>query len=136
MIVYKWGRTTGVTKGIVSRFDSTVNLNEMERNLGAEIARPTGPDGKPVVVDVLDEWIVDPKSYRNAIGERVTPDFVNPGDSGSLIVDEDGHVVGLLWGATGIGGFYVTDIRVVFQTICSYLGGSEDHQILGIATHL
>ena len=136
MIVYKWGRTTGVTKGIVSSFDSTVNLKNLERNLGAEIARPGGPDGKPVVVDVVHEWTVHPKSYRNGIGQRVTPDFVEPGDSGSLVVDEDGHVVGLLWGATGIGDCYVTDIRVVSRTICSNLGGSQDHEILGIATDL
>lgn len=134
MIVYKWGRATGVTKGTVSSFDSTVNLNKLGRNLGAEIAMPNGPDDKPVVVDVVYEWIVQPKSYRNDRGQTVTPDFANPGDSGSLIVDEDGHVVGLLWGAMGTGGCYVTDIHVVFRTICSRLGGSEDHQILGIAT--
>ena len=135
MIVYKWGRTTGVTKGTVSSFHSTVNLKNLERNLGAEMARPDGSDGKPVVVVVVHEWIVHPKSYRNGRGETVTPDFGSPGDSGSLVVDEDGHVIGLLWGATGTGGCHVTDIRVVFRTICSYLGGSPDSEILGIATH-
>ena len=126
MTVYKWGRTTGVTQGRVSGFDSTVNLNELERNLGAEIARPIGPDDKPIVLNVVYEWIVYPKSFGQ--------DFLSPGDSGSLIVDEHGHVVGLLWGAIGTGGCYVTDIRVVFCTICSHLGGSKDHRIVGIAT--
>ena len=136
MIVYKWGRTTCVTKGIVSSINSTINLHTLERNLGSEIARPIGPDRNPVVADVVSEWIVRPKSYRGGRGELVTPDFVKPGDSGSLIVDEDGYVVALLWGAEGIDQCYVTDIRVVFETICLYLGDSVDYQILGIATRL
>ncbi|KAF3761667.1 hypothetical protein M406DRAFT_324210 [Cryphonectria parasitica EP155] len=46
---------------------------------------------------------------------RLEP-FCQPGDSGSLVVDGEGHLVGLLWSLAD-DDTIVTDIRVVFESI-------------------
>ncbi len=55
------------------------------------------------------------------VGPRRGVPFYDNGDSGSLVVDEQGHVVGLLW-AQADDDVTVTDIRVVFESIREKMG--------------
>lgn len=99
MTVYKWGRTTNVTSGDVGLVRSVLNLADVERWKGS-IYNPNN-------ATAVAELTVGPKSGIP---------FCEPGDSGSLVVDEEGHVVGLLWGRANTDTV-VTDIRVVFEAI-------------------
>lgn len=75
--VRKSGRTTGVTSGTVVAADATVKVNY----------------GNDVLL-FKNQFIV----------ESATPPFSSPGDSGSLIIDENLKVMGLLFA----GSEYVT----------------------------
>lgn len=99
MEVYKWGRTTGVRPGEVSLFRKVINMNEVEAWKGP-IYNPTG-------AAAVSELFVPPTDGQP---------FCKPGDSGSFVVDKEGHLVGLLWGM-GNDDAIVTDIRVVFESI-------------------
>lgn len=95
----KWGRTTGITSGEVKMVTSVMNIAAVERSKGP-IYNPNG-------AVVIAELVVSPRD--------MVP-FCQTGDSGSLLVDEEGHVVGLLW-ALASDDTIVTDIRVVFGSI-------------------
>ncbi|KAI0468838.1 hypothetical protein F4859DRAFT_489068 [Xylaria cf. heliscus] len=99
MNVFKWGRTTGVTSGEVKIVKSMMNIADVETWKGS-IYNP-GKCGE------VAELVVGPR--------RGVP-FCESGDSGSLVVDEQGRVVGLLW-ARASDDVIVTDIRVVFESI-------------------
>lgn len=101
MTVYKWGRTTSVTSGDVKDVRSVLNLSEVEGWHGSI--------HNPHRATEVAELVVGPTGIS-----RVP--FCEPGDSGSLVVDEAGHVVGLLWARVN-QDTVVTDIRVVFEAI-------------------
>ena len=81
MSVFKTGRTTRHTRGLVR----AVNVNNYLVDMGVGVARF---DGQMVV-----EMDMSP-----------TQPFSRPGDSGSLIVDEGGRPVGLLFAGSASGG--------------------------------
>ncbi|TRX87710.1 hypothetical protein FHL15_011399 [Xylaria flabelliformis] len=99
MTVFKWGRTTGITSGEVKMVRSMMNIDSVETWKGK---------------------IHNPQRYTEVaelvVGPRRGVPFCDSGDSGSLVVDERGHVVGLLW-ARADDDVIVTDIRVVFESI-------------------
>ena len=74
-------------------------------------------------IEEVASWkgsIHNPQQYTEVAELVVGPHHGNPfcdsGDSGSLVVDKDGHVVGLLWAKVN-DDVLVTDIRVVFESI-------------------
>ncbi|HEX8903794.1 MAG TPA: hypothetical protein VF771_02995, partial [Longimicrobiaceae bacterium] len=87
--VHKVGRTTGKTTGIVRRVNATANVPRESEN-------PAGP--KVVACHVMHVEL-DPASdpsHTNCLGRDW---FAEQGDSGSVVVDDDRRVVGLLFGA-------------------------------------
>ena len=106
MRVAKYGRTTSVTRGLVSAAKETINMAAIAEWKGGEFHNPDG-------VASVDEWV----AYL-PIGGR---DFCLPGDSGSWVVDETGTLVGLLWGKVN-DRVLVTDITVVFASIKAQTG--------------
>ncbi|KAI1176246.1 hypothetical protein F4777DRAFT_597854 [Nemania sp. FL0916] len=101
MIVFKWGRTTGITSGQVKLVKTTINL--------AEVESWKGTFHNPLGYTEVAEW---------EVGLRGGVPFCEGGDSGSLVVDEQGHVVGLLYSKEKTGyDVIITDIRVVFESI-------------------
>ena len=70
--VYKVGRTTGLTEGVIKDIDFTIDVLFSKKE-----------DGSPLYVRFTDQLLIDMKSER--------------GDSGSLILNENNQVVGLLF---------------------------------------
>jgi hypothetical protein len=70
--VYKVGRTTGLTEGVIKDIDFTVDVLSVEK-----------PDGTPTYVRFTDQLLIDMVSDR--------------GDSGSLILNANNEIVGLLF---------------------------------------
>ncbi|KAI1313764.1 hypothetical protein F5Y03DRAFT_405224 [Xylaria venustula] len=99
MSVHKWGRTTGVTSGEVKLVRRVLNI--------AAVEKENGTIHNPSRATEIAELVVGPR--------RGQP-FCETGDSGSLVVDDAGHVVGLLH-ALASDDTLVTDIRVVFESI-------------------
>ncbi|KAI0976419.1 hypothetical protein F4678DRAFT_456743 [Xylaria arbuscula] len=99
MSVHKWGRTTGVTSGEVKLVRSVMNIAAAEQWKGSI----HNPNGTTEIAELV-------------VGPRRSLPFCEPGDSGSLVVDDAGHVVGLLC-ARANDDTLVTDIRVVFESI-------------------
>lgn len=77
--VRKRGRTTLVTKGNITGLDFSGTRNDGWQFTGQQYIASAGP---------------------NPSG----PNFSEPGDSGSAVIDEQGRVVGLLWGASTPNG--------------------------------
>ena len=102
-MVTKYGRTTGRTVGVVQDQKLTLSLSTVHKIKGGVLVNP----GNVVSVD---EWMI--------IGRDTS--FSEGGDSGSLIIDQEGAVVGLLWGAS-ISAFRTkvifTDIHTVIASI-------------------
>ncbi|KDN68167.1 hypothetical protein CSUB01_11641 [Colletotrichum sublineola] len=105
MDVYKWGRTTGITSSQVMFTRRIINMAEVEQWKGT-VHNPGGVTG-------VAELAVRPRNNEP---------FCQPGDSGSFVIDEEGHLVGLLWGLADDQDTIVTDIRVVFESIREKLG--------------
>ncbi|KAK1955773.1 hypothetical protein LY78DRAFT_697546 [Colletotrichum sublineola] len=105
MDVYKWGRTTGITSSQVMFTRRIINMAEVEQWKGT-VHNPGGVTG-------VAELVVRPRNNEP---------FCQPGDSGSFVIDEEGHLVGLLWGLADDQDTIVTDIRVVFESIREKLG--------------
>ena len=80
MIVHKTGRTTRHTRGRVR----AVNVNNYLVDVGVAVARFDG------------QVVIETDAARQP--------FSRPGDSGSLIVDEDGRPVALLFAGSASGG--------------------------------
>ncbi|KAI1261704.1 hypothetical protein F5Y18DRAFT_440349 [Xylariaceae sp. FL1019] len=99
MTVFKWGRTTGITSSRVKEVREMLNVAQTETWKGTF----HNPQGYAEVAELV-------------VGPRGGVPFCEGGDSGSLVVDEQGHVVGLLWGKAN-DDVFVTDIRVVFESI-------------------
>ena len=155
---FKLGRTTGLTAGVCNGvetwikpayqhtlWDANGKLQEIRRaGKKLQVDKKTGllkrgEDGKPKEEEGDDsfyyasEWVIingstDPSSWRTQ------EQFCNPGDSGSLIIDCDGKVAGILWGdlmgwcgpmdsyRLYIGAGLVTDINDVKTAMRMALG--------------
>ena len=87
--VFKVGRTTGVTVGIVTAVNAPV-----------EDERQTLLTGINVIRSNLIEIALDARHPTSALGVncKLEESFSAPGDSGSLVLDRDGNAIGLLWG--------------------------------------
>jgi hypothetical protein len=87
--VYKVGRTTGLTEGVIKDIDFTIDVLFDEKE-----------DGSPLYVRFTDQLLIDMKSQR--------------GDSGSLILNYNNQVVGLLFagGRGGDGASYVVANKI------------------------
>ncbi|CZR54025.1 uncharacterized protein PAC_03908 [Phialocephala subalpina] len=98
-IVWKFGRSTHHTCGVVNDVTSIYNSKE-----GL----------------VSDEWLIIDKTQN---GDDA---FSKSGDSGSFVWDSDGFVVGLLWGGKEqVFGTYVTPIETLFEDIKNVCGARE-----------
>jgi hypothetical protein len=86
--VYKVGRTTGRTRGIVRSVNATLHT----------IGDPSVPGSPPMVGSNVVEIDFDPSSTPNHLNCHGNPFFGEHGDSGSLVVDDAGRAVGLLEG--------------------------------------
>ncbi|NKY40897.1 peptidase S32, partial [Cellulomonas septica] len=94
-VVRKHGRTTGLRTGRVVSTDFTTSVD-----FGPGIGWRT----------LRDQIRVEPDEGQ--------PSFSAGGDSGSVVVDEDGKVVGLLWAGEGDGSFSVANpIAAVLSTL-------------------
>ena len=107
-MVIKYGRTTGRTVGRVESQKLTLSLAMIYKIKGGALLNPGG------IVSV-DEWLV--------ISDNKP--FCEGGDSGSLVIDKEGALVGLLWG----GAFsnvstsaIITDIHTVIASIKEIAG--------------
>ena len=110
MHVAKYGRSSGVTHGIVSAAKETINMDT--------IAEFKGTFEHAGGLTTVDEWIVvSPPRNLDA--------FCKPGDSGSWVIEEDtGKLVGLLWGLSG-DRTLVSDIKAVFDDIKAKTGATN-----------
>jgi hypothetical protein len=100
LVVWKFGRTTHFTFGILSSIPSNY----------------LSTSGI-----VTDELAIVP--YRSMVSEL---GFSEKGDSGSLVWDTDGYVYGLLWGGPDRSVVtYVTPIEYVLEDICQVCGAKE-----------
>lgn len=89
----------------------------------AQVEQWKGTLDNPAKVAIVTEWVVPMRNQQT---------LCEPGDSGSLVTDDQGHVVGILWGLTD-DDTIVTDIRVVFENIRAKLG-MDDGAVFGVAT--
>ena len=96
MVVRKRGRTTGLTYGSVSSTDLTVSM----------------PYGDGIGVRTLKHQIrVNPDTIQN-------PRFSDHGDSGSVVVNGENKVIGLLYGGTLSGSVsYLNPIQKVLDEL-------------------
>lgn len=132
-IVYKRGRTTGLTKGSVRAIDVSIFVDypigiaqwQKRMDIGQPIFSPSPSDGGKFPRDVTGyvshfvplNFVIneEPELYdrkfcsraRAFFVEQVTADLsVRPGDSGSLVVDEGLRAVGLVFAGTKNLTFY------------------------------
>ena len=82
--VFKVGRTTGKTTGVVRNVMATTHFR----------LSPTSPR---VQVDNVIEIDYAPLSGEPALNCKDAKAFAEPGDSGAVVVDADNHVVGLVF---------------------------------------
>jgi hypothetical protein len=99
--VWKYGRTSGITEGLISQTQVELRVAELDVWKGGKVLNPAN------VVSTA-EWV----AYLPNGGR----DFCDPGDSGSWVLDTSGRLVGLLWGKVN-DRCLVTDIHVVFASI-------------------
>ncbi|MDT0347465.1 hypothetical protein [Streptomyces litchfieldiae] len=88
--VYKVGRTTGRTRGVVRSVNKGLHM----------LPRPELP-GFPEVTgkNVIEiEFAPDPAQNPGGLNCHGHPYFAEPGDSGSIVVDNDGRVIGIITG--------------------------------------
>lgn len=83
--VFKVGRTTGKTQGTVVSTTTTVNTND-----------PTLPGNPAKTVHNNIEIIFDVTSTGNGLNCKGLAWFADQGDSGSIVVDEQSRVIGLI----------------------------------------
>jgi hypothetical protein len=89
MRVIKCGRTTGVTRGIIT----ATNVDGMQINYGTRAAPR---------IAVFDDTLTITTEDSNATESSSTP-FSLPGDSGSVMLDEEtGHPTALLFAGDGV----------------------------------
>ena len=103
LVVIKYGRSTGRTVGRVQDQRLTLSLAIIQKIKGGVLANPGS-------VISVDEWLV--------IGSDKP--FCEGGDSGSLVIDQEGALVGLLWGASFSPvstHAIITDIHTVIASI-------------------
>jgi hypothetical protein len=86
--VYKVGRTTGRTRGIVRSVNATLHT----------IGDPSVPNSPPMTGSNVIEIDFDPTSTGTGVNCHGNPFFAEHGDSGSIVVDDAGRVVGLVQG--------------------------------------
>jgi hypothetical protein len=86
--VYKVGRTTGKTRGIVRAVNSTLSM----------IGDPNIPGAPPIMGPNVIEIDFDPDSTANHLNCHGNPWFAEHGDSGSIVVDESRRVIGIISG--------------------------------------
>lgn len=93
--VRKRGRTTLFTKGFVDAINATINVNY-------------GPG-------------IGVKTFTNQIGIRsdasANPKFSDHGDSGSVVVNADTKIIGLLFAGTNAGYTYINPISYVLSEL-------------------
>jgi hypothetical protein len=81
--VYKVGRTTGKTAGFVRSVNGTVKV----------LSDPQNPNSPLLVYKNMIQIDFDPASGSNCKGHQW---FAEPGDSGSIVVDDQRRAIGLL----------------------------------------
>jgi len=84
--VYKVGRTTGKTRGIVRSINVIVNT----------VGDPSIPNSGTYQALNMIEIDFDPTSTSNGLNCHGKPYFAEHGDSGSIVVDENRRVIGLI----------------------------------------
>ena len=103
--MWKKGRTTGITRGIVNSIKSDVLLDK-------------GPLSRPST-----EWVITHE------GGPQYP-FAGKGDSGSIIVDQAGEMTGLLIGGAVASGFAImTPYATLVKDIENITGGEVILQV-------
>lgn len=99
----KYGRTTGRTVGRIEPEKLTLSLDRVHEIKGGVLVNPGN-------VISVDEWQV-------TAGNRP---FCEAGDSGSWVIDQEGALVGLLWGSAPSArgtNCIITDIHTVIASI-------------------
>jgi hypothetical protein len=86
--VFKVGRTTGRTTGIVRSVNATLHT----------VGDPTVPGSPPMVGQNVIEISFDRASEASHVNCKGHAWFAEHGDSGSILVDEDNRVIGIIQG--------------------------------------
>jgi hypothetical protein len=86
--VFKVGRTTGKTKGIVRSINATLHT----------LGDPSIPGSPPMTGQNVIEIAFDPASTATGTNCHGNPFFAEHGDSGSIVVDENRRVIGIIHG--------------------------------------
>jgi hypothetical protein len=85
--VYKVGRTTGRTRGIVRGIKATAMVN----------SDPSDPKSPKKPAPNVIEIAFDATSIGTGVNCHGNPFFAEPGDSGALLVDDVGRAIGLIF---------------------------------------
>ncbi len=114
MPVRKRGRTTGLTFGFIEAIDQTVVVD-----YGPGIGSIT----------LTNQFSIAPDTSRN-------PQFSDHGDSGSVVLNDNAEVIGLLFAGSEDGHSSVNHIQAVFDalniTICSDTPMTDKEELDGI----
>ena len=105
--VYKVGRTTGRTRGIVRAVNGT-----------ADIKDPSDPGAPPTKGRNVIEIEFDATSTATGVNCHGNPFFGEHGDSGSLLVDDAGRAIGLIFsvpepgipGSSSVGACHILPV--------------------------
>lgn len=103
MLVSKRGRTTGLTTGIVTGIDGSYPQENLQLPL------ITTPSGLSTMVRILKRQILIRADFPQFIA------FGDHGDSGSVVLDSENHVLGLFWGS----GYTSPGDPLIFGVACS-----------------
>lgn len=107
-VVWKFGRTSHYTCGLVNGVES------MYTHFGNGI--------------ISDEWRINDDWV---LGSSIQSKFSLSGDSGSLVWDSDGYVLGLLWGGMTIkGATYITPMEFVLDDIREKMDAKVVHLVV------
>ena len=158
---FKVGRTTGLTGGLCNGVDTWIKPannhtlwdakgqvvhvrrggKKLHYDKGTNLLK-RGKDGKPLETEGDDsfyyasEWVIVNGSI-DRLSQNTQEQFCSQGDSGSLIIDREGRVAGILWGEMRgwcgpekgpwpyIGAGLVTDINDVMAGMKMALGWPE-----------
>ena len=121
-IVFKQGRTTGLTMGRVSPVQELLSAEAL-LYMRAILPTTKSPDGEDIILTF--EWTavaLTPAASGNGLEIAKDRPFAMPGDSGAWVITEDAAVVGMVWSGTEKRA-YITDMAAVNESVRALTSG-------------